>query len=328
MTSFLRLFAFAALSLSFACAGPDPDVSVDAADATAAPERAAMPADQTKGTRNANPEMVAEEKLEEVAVRKPPPASSTATAPASAPQKETPNKAATTVEAPTEKNSRPVVASPHRVPGHSAWNALVKRYVDERGNVDYAGLRDDEQALDAYLNSLAAAAPAEGWTRNERLAYWINAYNAYTFKLILNNYPVQKITNLHGGEPWKVKWIELAGNTYSLNQIEHDVIRPRFNEPRIHFALVCAAKSCPPLANEAFTAGNLDRLLEARTRNFINNERYNQTAGDRPKISSIFDWYGEDFGDVRTYLNNYLDEPIPAGTELAYADYDWSLNEQ
>jgi len=174
---------------------------------------------------------------------------------------------------------------------------------------------------------LAEDAPDGDWSRNEALTYWLNAYNAYTLKLILNNHPVKSITDLHGGKPWDVKWIKLDGKTYSLNQIEHDIIRPRYKDPRIHFAVVCAATSCPPLASYAFDADIVNRQLDRLARSFINNKKFNQTE-DEVKISKIFDWYGEDFGDVRTYLNKYLDTDIPEGTEIGYAEYDWALNKQ
>jgi len=216
---------------------------------------------------------------------------------------------------------------PSPKPDHSIFNSLLKTYVNGLGKVNYAGLKKNEAKLDAYLTLLAKDAPDGIWSRNEAKAYWLNAYNAFTLKLILKNHPVQKITDLHGGKPWDVKWIELDGKTYSLNQIEHDIIRPRYKDPRIHFAVVCAATSCPPLANAAFSAGIVNTQLDKLTRSFVNNKKFNQTEGD-VKISKIFEWYAEDFGDVRTYLNKYLATDIPEGAEIGYAAYDWGLNKQ
>jgi hypothetical protein len=210
-------------------------------------------------------------------------------------------------------------------PDHQAWDDLLKLYVDRRGRVNYNRLKSNEAALDSYLATLAQATPTTDWTRNEGLTYWINAYNAFTFKLILNNYPVASITDLDGGDPWKVKWIKLGDKTYSLNNIEHDIIRPNYQDPRIHFAVVCAAKSCPPLLNRAFRPGSLDEQLDRVTRTFINNSLFNSVTGD-VKVSKIFDWYQEDFGDVKAYLNKYLDKPIPQDQEIGYKPYDWSLN--
>lgn len=212
-------------------------------------------------------------------------------------------------------------------PNHGPWDALLQKHVNGSGKVNYAGIKANEAALDAYLASLAKEIPDGQWDRKEAMAYWINAYNAYTVKLILNNYPLKSITDLDGGDPWKVKWINLAGKKYSLNNIEHDILRPRYKDARIHFAVVCAAESCPPLPNRAFTASNLNRMMEQKARAFIRNSKFNQTTGE-VKVSKIFDWYGEDFGDLRTYLNKYATTPIPEGTDIGYMDYDWSLNKQ
>lgn len=211
-----------------------------------------------------------------------------------------------------------------RAPDHGAWNTLLQKHVSPTGVVDYRGFQADEARLDAYLATLAKATPGDGWTRNESLAYWTNGYNAFTIKLILDHWPVKSIRDID--EPWDEKWIELDGKTYSLNQIEHEIVRPTFNEPRIHFAFVCAARSCPPLANQAYTANNLESMLERQTRNFIRNEQFNVTQEETVRVSSIFDWYGEDFGDVRAYLNRYLENDIPAASKINFLDYDWSLN--
>jgi len=237
------------------------------------------------------------------------------TAPATAPA-----PAIVPIEAPTTP------AKPS-APSHTDWNSLLQKHVTSSGKVNYAGFKKDEAILDAYLAKLAESIPQSDWGRKTSLAYWINTYNAFTVKRILKDYPLKSITDLDGGDPWKVKWITLDGKKYSLNNIEHDIIRPRYKEPRIHFAVNCAATSCPPIPNQAFTPANLNAMLESNTRRFINNPAYNQTGGDI-KVSKIFDWYGEDFGDLRTYLNKYLKEPIAEGTEIGFKEYDWMLNKQ
>ena len=258
-----------------------------------------------------------------------PPAPTPSTAPATAPT-ETPTPAP--APAPTGSPNAPAAAEAPKgvkviTPSHKQWDALLGQYVDSNGLVDYAGLKKNEAKLDAYLATLAKATPIDLWSHNEGLAYWINAYNAFTFKLILNNYPVGSITDLDGGAPWKVKWIKLGDKTYSLNNIEHDIIRPRYGDPRIHFAVVCAAKSCPPLLNKAFKPDMLNLQLDAVTRKFINNSNFNQVNGD-VRVSKIFDWYKEDFGNLKDYLNQYLGQKIPTGKEIGFMDYDWSLNKQ
>jgi hypothetical protein len=210
-------------------------------------------------------------------------------------------------------------------PSHDAFDALLREYVSSNGKVNYAGFKANEKKLDAYLNTLARQRPQSDWSREQKLAYWINVYNAFTIKLIVDHYPVESIKDID--RPWDKKWIELDGKTFSLNEIEHDIIRPTFREPRIHFALVCAAISCPPLADRAYTAENLEQMLQQRTRQFINNERFNVTQEEVVRISPLFDWYADDFGDVTDYLNKYLSTDIPKGKELHYLDYDWGLND-
>ncbi|TXF87837.1 DUF547 domain-containing protein [Neolewinella aurantiaca] len=227
----------------------------------------------------------------------------------------------------TEEPKEEVVAKPAK-PDHAAFNSLLGKYVNAAGNVNYGGLKNDEAKLDTYLAELSENAPQSDWSRSESMAFWINAYNANTLKLILKNYPVKSITDLHGGKPWDVKWINIGGKTYSLNNIEHDIIRPRYKDARIHFAVNCAAASCPPLPNKAFTAANLNSLLESRTKSFIRNGAYNTITADKVMVSKIFDWYGEDFGDLKNYLNKYATTEIPAGTDIEFKEYDWALNKQ
>ncbi len=212
-----------------------------------------------------------------------------------------------------------------KLPDHAAFDVMLKKYVSEKGVVDYAAWKKNEAELDKYLSELANKIPTAATDKNEALAYWINAYNAYTIKLILKNYPVKSIQDINGGKPWDLKWIQLAGKTYTLNNIENDIIRPTFKDARIHFALVCAAKSCPPLVNTAFTQANLQSLLDKRTKNFINSP-FNEISANKIIVSKLFDWYQVDFGNVITYLNKYADKKINTGASISYKDYDWSLN--
>ena len=306
------------LLLTSACAdGPPPPADIPRATSPTASlgalpmEEDTVAVDQIEYTLEQNPEVPAGNVPQRVLapepapVAPPPPTNTAPVAPAPASAPETP---------PAGSNA----------PDHTAWNTLLGKHVSSSGRVDYRGFAQDEAALEDYLATLAEEVPGTDWTRDESLAYWINAYNAYTVKLILNNWPVESIRDID--EPWEQKWIDLAGRSYSLNQIEHEIIRPTFDEPRIHFALVCAARSCPPLPNTAFTAQNLDQLLEQRARKFINNEELNVTQEVVVRVSPLFDWYGEDFGNVKDYLNRYLATDIPDGKEITFLDYDWSLN--
>ncbi|MEQ8706493.1 MAG: DUF547 domain-containing protein [Phaeodactylibacter sp.] len=212
-------------------------------------------------------------------------------------------------------------------PDHNLWETVLQQYVSETGVVNYKKMAKNEKALNAYLDELASHPPMDSWSRDEKLAYWINAYNAYTVKLIVDNYPVKSIRDLHDGNPWDVKWIELGRQTYSLNQIEHDIIRPRYDEPRIHFAVNCAAQSCPPLLNHAWTAENLEQNLEQQTRAFINNEQYNRIGAKALELSQIFNWYGEDFGDLAAFANRYTEIDIKPKAKVTFLEYNWALNE-
>ena len=233
------------------------------------------------------------------------------------------------VETPKEKEIKIPVEETTAAPAfnHDVFNTLLSSYVSSSGKVNYKGLKGEESKLDAYLADLAKNAPAGDWSKNKALAYWINLYNAGTIKLILNNYPVASITDLEGGKPWDKVWIKSGSKTLSLNNIENDIIRPTFNEPRIHFAVNCAAKSCPSLLNKAFTADNLNTLLEQQTVKFINNPAFNAISADKVKVSKIFDWYGKDFGDLKAYLNKYSKVKIGSGTSIEFQEYDWALNE-
>ena len=211
-------------------------------------------------------------------------------------------------------------------PDHTAFAELLKTYVSNSGDVNYKGIKSSESKLDEYLSELDINSIQSDWSQNEQLAYWMNAYNAFTIKLILNNYPVSKITDLHGGKPWDAKWINLGGKTYSLNNIEHDIIRPTFKDPRIHFAVNCAAKSCPPLLNKAYTADNVNRLLNNVTKDFVNSSD-NQISSDAVQLSKIFEWYADDFGNIIKFLNQYSAKKIDSDAKVGYLDYDWSLNE-
>ena len=224
----------------------------------------------------------------------------------------------------------PQVAEPSiAYPTHEVFDVLLKQYVNDKGQVDYAGLKSRRTALDKYLQQLENNAPDSSWPDDEVMAYWINAYNAYTLKLIVDNYPTKSIKELKGGKPWDAKWINIGGKSYSLNNIEHDILRKRFDDARIHAVVNCAAASCPPLWNRAFTADNLESALETRTRNWINNPAYNKISASSAQLSKLFDWYGEDFGDKVKFLNQYYKGGrVMNSASIGYLDYDWALNEQ
>lgn len=208
----------------------------------------------------------------------------------------------------------------------SSWEKLLQKYVSPSGQVDYKNLKKNEAELAIAVDQLVSIMPDETWSRSEKLAYWINIYNAFTIKLVVGNYPLKKITDLDGGKTWDVKRIELGGKRYSLNQIENEIIRPQFKDARIHFAINCAAKSCPPLFNHAFVADKLEQQLESRTRLFILDEKFNRISSSSIELSRIFDWYAADFGDTKAFLKKYSNAKIP-DLPIKFNDYDWTLNE-
>jgi hypothetical protein len=217
---------------------------------------------------------------------------------------------------------------------HAALDALLREFVDDAGYVDYAGLREHRTDLQDYIRALAKG-PFDGLGRDERLALLINAYNAFTLELILENAPLKSIRDIPSEQRWDaVRW-NIGGQAYSLNQIEHEQIRPKFREPRIHFALVCAAVSCPPLRREAYTGERLDDQLEDQAHRTHHGERwlrYESGAGTIG-LTSLYEWYRDDFeqvaGTILDYVARYR-EDLEAGDQpkIRFLEYDWSLNDQ
>ena len=206
------------------------------------------------------------------------------------------------------------------------YGQILSNFVSSSGNVNYPALKTNRQMLSQATQHFEENPPEASWSKNEKLAYWINAYNLYTIELVVDNYPVKSIKDIAGGKPWDKKFIKLDGKTLSLNDIENGIIRKDFNEPRIHFAVNCASISCPKLLNKAYTVGNLNSLLESQTKRFINDNSMNMISATKPEISNIFDWYKVDFGNVITFLNKYSDTEIESSAKISYKEYNWNLN--
>lgn len=212
---------------------------------------------------------------------------------------------------------------------HTQWDDLLKKYVDSDGLVDYYGLKEEDEALQSYLQMLSSQQPNKQWSVQELLAYYINLYNAYTVDLILDNYPVKSIKDING--PWTRGIVPIGKSNLSLGGIENGVLR-KMNEPRIHFAINCASISCPNLLNEAYTAAKINEQLDKATNGFINSTKNEITTGN-PKLSSIFDWYQKDYKikekqDVIAYINQYSTIKISENSPLEYLEYNWNLNER
>lgn len=225
------------------------------------------------------------------------------------------------------KDKTPTVdQSPKKMKADPAlFQKVLTKFVSADGKVNYRELKADIATLEAYTNTLSTDPGFEDGTRNEKLALWINTYNAYTLLLIAKHYPVASIKDIYSGKPWDVQWIKIGGKTYSLNQIENDIIRPRFSEPRIHFVLNCGAVSCPPLQNKVVTAQNLENMMEKATKNFLNS-KFNVVKENALQLSSIFDWYRDDFGDVRSFVQKYTGVKVKDNAKITYLKYDWALN--
>ena len=200
------------------------------------------------------------------------------------------------------------------------------------GVVDYAGWKKGQLALDAYLRQLVVVKKEEfaAFTRPEQTAFLIDAYNAYTVRLILNHFPLGSIRSigLLPGAAFRRGFIPLLGEELSLNDLEGRL--REMGDPRIHFALVCASQSCPKLRATAYRAAGLEVQLDTAAREFIGDPRKNRFEPGAAHLSSIFKWYGDDFnkaaGSLADYLNRYTKEPLPKDVRIDFLDYDWSLN--
>jgi hypothetical protein len=210
--------------------------------------------------------------------------------------------------------------------GTDLWDAILKANVTPGGVVDYKGIAENKDFKKA-IELLASEAPTDKWEKNAAKAHWINLYNAFTVKLIVDNMPIASIKDID--EPWKKPFIANGDATYSLDQIEHEILRKNFTDPRIHFALNCASFSCPVLHNAAFRADGLDEKLTLLTQNFLNDINRNQISGPLANVSQIFEWYATDFdaeGGVRAFIAKYRGREIPESVKLKYIPYDWKLN--
>ncbi len=250
---------------------------------------------------------------------------------------------------------------------HRQLDQLLRTYVDDQGFVDYQGLLENQEQLAAYEQALQGvdADSFSSWPEAQRLAFWINAYNAFTLRAIVDNYPIKRRGSLKGifgpknsilqiPGVWKELEWQAAGQTVTLDEIEHEILRVKFEEPRIHFAIVCASISCPNLRNEAFIAAQIDTQLDEQLHSFIADmDKGVSIDADRKriKLSKIFSWFGEDFdvpgnnnelfsrrsddeAAVLRYLARYLPQGEPlellrsGDARVSYLEYDWNLNEQ
>ena len=213
------------------------------------------------------------------------------------------------------------------VVSHEIFDNLLKKYVTDIGKVDYEGFKSEEAKLKTYLDILATTAPSANWTRDDQIAYWINAYNAHAIYMVAQAYPISSIIKINGGKVFSSP-LKIGGQLVTLSEIENKILMGKFYEPRIHFAINNTAKSSPPLMAKAWTGESLNLDLNQRTYGFINNKKHNQIEAASSKISKIFQWNAKDFREIKTYINQYSPINISSNAEIKYFEYDWSLNKK
>lgn len=210
---------------------------------------------------------------------------------------------------------------------HSLWNLVLHNHVSNDGQVDYMAIKSNSINLDNYLKLLSKIKPDASWSKQEILSFWINAYNAMTIDLVLRNYPLKSIKDIKN--PWSQRLWKIGDKLYNLEDIEHQILR-KMNEPRIHFAIVCASISCPKLQNEAFQASKIDTQLTKATKEFLRDNNRNNINKYSLELSKIFQWFSKDFkqnGSLIDFLNQYADIEISDKAKIKFKDYNWNLNE-
>ena len=233
---------------------------------------------------------------------------------------------------------------------HGPFDQVLQEYVDDQGLVRYAALAKDRAQLDAYVDSLGLYSPESHPdrfpSREHKLAYWINAYNAFTLRGVIDVYPIASVMDAFAASGFFNRQTFVAGGReMTLDHIENQIIRPIYQEPRIHFAVNCAALSCPQLDNRAFTAPDLDARLERGLTRFAQDPNHVRLQENRLYLSKVLDWYGEDFTawfpsdrpnpenmpTIVNYLHPYLPPDLAAeltaNIAIEYSEYDWTLNE-
>ena len=232
-----------------------------------------------------------------------------------------------------------VHAKNYSYPDTKIWDGLLKKYATSNGKVNYEGFKKDRAILNRYLQSLKNNYPNSSWTKDQKLCYWINAYNAFTVQLVIDNYPVKSIKDIKSKLPgtsietvWDYKFIKIGTKNYSLNDIEHTILREQLKEPLIHFAVVCASFSCPSLRNEAYVPSKIRYQLKDQTKKFLRDITKNSITVKELKLSKIFEWFKDDFTkngkiSIVQFLNPYTTITIDESATIDYLNYSWKLND-
>jgi hypothetical protein len=210
---------------------------------------------------------------------------------------------------------------------HDLWENQLQKFVSKDGKLNYKAWKQERSALDNYIDILAENPPQKNGSKNDLLAYWINAYNALTVQLILDHYPVESIKDI--SKPWETPLFTAGETDYTLGDIEHEILRKQ-DENRIHFAINCASASCPNLYRSAFKGAKLEYQLETVTRQFFHDPSKNIFESDKIQLSKILLWFIMDFGfkkEKLAFLSRYSPVPLDSNVRIRYLPYDWSLNE-
>jgi len=220
----------------------------------------------------------------------------------------------------------PEVAVPVEKFNHAIFDMLLEENVTDDGHTNYKGFIKNKVIFKQYLQSLSDNMPNETWSKDDKLAYWMNAYNAFTIKLIIDHYPTHSIKDIK--DAWDARFFKLGKKWYNLSEIEHKILR-KMGDPRIHFGINCASFSCPPLLNGAFTASTVDSKLDFLAHQFINDPLRNKISENKIQLSKIFQWYAKDFktaGSLIDFLNKYSEVTISKNAKKSYLKYNWNLN--
>lgn len=229
-----------------------------------------------------------------------------------------------------EWGNEATVENPAPADYSGVYGQLLSSNVSTDGRVNYKGLLASKTDIAYAISYFQKNAPTSSWSKNKTMAYWINAYNLFTLKLIVDHYPVKSILDISNGKPWDDKFIEIGGKKLSLNDIENNILRKDYSDPRIHFAINCASISCPKLLNKPYTESNLNALLDAQAKRYLMDPKQNSLSKEKLEIAEIFNWFKEDFkvvGGVTAFIEKQTGMDISEKATITYKKYNWNLNE-
>ena len=211
---------------------------------------------------------------------------------------------------------------------HALWDSWLRQYVSEDGSVNYSGGKLKSGQIEKYLKTMLSIDPKKLGSRNEKLAYYINLYNAATVYAVLKRIPIKSVMHDIPDSGFFKAGFYLHNKLTSLNDLENKIIRPLFKDARIHFALNCASKSCPKLMNRSFQANTLIRDLNRQTRVYLSNSMYAKYSENENKLYlvELFKWYREDFENLVAFYNKFTDSSVPESVQIVFTQYDWALN--